>query len=137
MPHEAGERLVVLVARRLFSVQVLLFANVVSMDPAILLLAILSFKEDIPVVFSSHYSDARRHFLRRRTCLLRLDEECSNCVVCDWLGLEILVQLGNRFHRTCLEKLGPELRKQRARGINIRTVYLAVDGKNVMGLQGD
>ena len=41
----------------------LLFAHVVAVDPAILLIAILCFREEILVVFASHHFDARRHFL--------------------------------------------------------------------------
>ena len=37
------------------------------MDPAILLLAVLCFREDVLVVFSSHDSDSPRYFLCRGT----------------------------------------------------------------------
>lgn len=48
----------------------LLLAHVVAMDIAILLLAVLCFREDVFVVFASHHSDAWRHFLCRRSGFL-------------------------------------------------------------------
>lgn len=48
----------------------LLFAHVVAMDVAILLLAILCFREDAFIVFASNHSDAWRHFLCCRSGFL-------------------------------------------------------------------
>src|ERR1043165_9471550 len=106
--------------------------DVISWDPAILLVAVLGFEENVLVVFASHQANAWRNFLCGSRGLLRVSQKTLDRLTGDWLRVVLVaIQLSNRLHCAGLGQLGPELRKQRSRGVNIRAVDLAVDCKNV------
>src|SRR6185369_6592948 len=108
-----------------------LLLDVVAVNPAILLRTILSFKEDVVVVFTRDDFHASRHVLWRSTWLLGVREKCLNHLTRDWFHFDIFVQLGNCLHCARFEKLGPKFDEQAARRVNIRAVHVTVNREDI------
>src|SRR5205823_5542323 len=113
----------------LCSLLVLLY--VVAMDPRVVIRGVTRFKEDTVLILAFHQLDPSCDFFLRSRPGFRIGEKRFYVRIRQWLELQVLLKLGNRFYRTRLQQFGPQFQEQSVRTVHIRTVDLAVDGKHI------